>query len=297
VSHSYLPRYARLRAFFFLLFAIALGGAAHAQDKPAPQSSAGTLPLWEFGMGLTVLDFPYYLGADQSRVLALPLPYFVYRGEYFRSDRDGVRGVLFDSHSLSLNLSASASPPVASSSSDARAGMPDLKPSVELGPALDWTLWRGTDPRNRLKIGVPVRAAFTIEAPPRFIGWTSDPRLNLDVVEPRVFPGWNFGVQVGPLLADRRQNEYYYSVAPQYATPTRHAYDAPGGFSGMEFTGAISKRFPRFWVGAYVRYDSISHAVFDSSPLVRSNYGLYGGVGIAWMITESTARVPRREDD
>jgi len=53
----------------------------------------------------------------------------------------------------------------------------------------------------------------------------------------------------------------------------------------------LSKRFPSYWVGGFLRYDSLSGAVFGDSPLVkRSNY-LAGGIAIAWIIGESSRRV------
>jgi outer membrane protein len=263
----------------------------------APAAPAEDAPLWEFGMGLAGLRFPLYRGADQSRNLVLPLPYLIYRGDFFRSDRKGVRGVLFESPNVKLNLSVGAALPVSSNRSDARVGMPDLKPSIEFGPAIDWILWHGENRENKLTFSLPVRAAISVESPPRSLGWVTNPYLNLDLTDPAHAPGWNLGLQAGPLFADRRQNDYYYSVDSADATPTRPAYSAPGGYSGMQYTTALSKRYPAYWVGAFVRYDSLRGAVYETSPLVRSSHAVYVGVGFAVIIGESSARVPRRDDD
>src|SRR5258708_24836494 len=106
--------------------------AAQAADKP----------LWELGAGVSALAFPDYRGSDQTRNYALPIPYVVYRGEFFKADRDGVRGIFFDIENVEIHASVGAAFPVDSSDNDARSGMPDLKPTVELGPAVDITLWR-----------------------------------------------------------------------------------------------------------------------------------------------------------
>lgn len=255
-------------------------------------------PLWEFGIGPAGLRLPYYRGSDQYRNLVLPAVYFVYRGEFLRADeREGVRGILFESRNLKLNLSAGASLPVSSSNSDTRAGMPDLKPEIELGPALEWTIWRGQNRGTRLMASFPVRAAISIQWPPRSLGWITNPHLNLDVTDPVRAPGWNLGLQAGPLFATRHLNDYYYSVDRAFATATRPAYAASGGYSGAQFTTALSKRFRRFWVGAFGRYDSIEGAVFENSPLVRSGHSLYGGIGFSVMVGESSVRVPPRDDD
>ncbi len=272
------------------LIALATFAPAQAEDQYAP--------LWEFGIGPAFLRLPYYRGSDQYRNLVLPSIYLVYRGDFLRADeREGVRGILFESASIKLNVSVAASLPVPSSHSDTRAGMPDLKPEVEFGPALDWTLWRGQNRGTRLMASFPVRAAISIQWPPRSLGWITNPHLNLDLTDPVLAPGWNLGLQAGPLFATRHLNDIYYSVDPQYANSRRPAYAASGGYSGAQFTTALSKRFHAFWVGAFGRYDSIQGAVFENSPLVRSNHSIYGGLGVAVMIDESSIRVPRRDDE
>ena len=75
------------------------------------------------------------------------------------------------------------------------------------------------------------------------------------------------------------------------ATATRPAYAASGGYSGSQFLAALSKRFPTYWVGGYVRYDNLQGAAFDDSPLVARNHYLAGGVAVAWIFGESSQRV------
>ena len=59
------------------------------------QAHADQLPLWEVGVGVVVLDLPDYPGADERTNYVLPLPFFAYRGDVFKVDRDGVRGLFF----------------------------------------------------------------------------------------------------------------------------------------------------------------------------------------------------------
>ncbi|HKE93827.1 MAG TPA: MipA/OmpV family protein [Povalibacter sp.] len=262
---------------------IALGAAlpAHAEEKP----------LWEAGLGVGALSFPAYRGSDESHLYPVPIPYFVYRGDFFKADRDGVRGRLLDERYAELNISLNATIPVDSSGNDARRGMPDLKPTVELGPSLNLHLWRSTDEQVKFDLVMPLRIPITLEASPQVIGWVFSPRLNLDIENVAGQQGWDFGIGIGPVYADHKFHEYFYSVAPEYATPERPAYDASGGYSGMHVLTALSKRFPTYWVGAYLRYDSLSGAVFDDSPLVRTRHYLAGGFGIAWMIGQSKRMV------
>jgi MipA family protein len=248
-------------------------------------------PLWEFGFGIGGLFFNDYRGANTSHVYPAPVPYFIYRGTFLRADRDGLHGLLFNRRYLELEISANATAPVFSRSSAIRAGMPNLEPTIELGPALLWHLWRRSDERLRLDVHLPLREAFTVTSHPSSIGAVFAPSLNLDYRGAGHLTGWNFGVLAGPLYAQRHYHEYFYGVAPAYATPTRPAYEAAGGYAGSQLLFATSKRFTNYWVGAYVRHDWLSGAVFEASPLVQQRSYWAGGVGFVWMIRASSTMV------
>lgn len=258
-------------------------------------AAADELPLWELGLGIGGFALPDYRGADEGRGYLLPVPYVVYRGKFLKADRHGIRGTLFDSDRLDLNLSVAASLPVDSSRNAARAGMPDLEPSVEVGPSLEIALWRSGDRSDLLALRLPLRAAFTVEGSPRAIGWVATPHLNLDLAGRGALAGWNLGLLAGPVYGSRRQHQYFYGVAPQFATPARPAYDAPGGYAGMQFIAAASRRFRRTWVGAFLRADTLRGAVFEASPLVRRDSYVAAGAGIAWLLDASERRVEAEE--
>jgi hypothetical protein len=169
--------------------------------------------------------------------------------------------------------------------------MPDLKPTIEFGPSLEFHLWRSANRDRKLDLVMPLRVPVTLESSPQAIGWVFSPRLNLDIDNVGGHEGWDFGAGIGPIFAADRFHEYFYDVAPQYATDTRPAYEAKGGYSGMHVLAALSKRFPKYWVGAYVRYDWLGGARFEDSPLVRQTSYVAGGFGIAWMIGESKRKV------
>jgi outer membrane protein len=249
-------------------------------------------PLWEAGVGVAELHFPDYRGSSESRNYALPLPYFVYRGDFLKADRHGLRGELFRSDRVDLNVSVGASLPVRSSDNRSRKGMPDLRPSFELGPSLDFAIWRSMNRRVRLDVRLPVRGAVTIESHPQFIGVQFFPHVNVDVHDPAGFSGWNLGLLSGPVYTDSRYNRYFYAVQPAYATASRRAYEPGGGYAGMEFIVALSKRYPRFWVGGFARYDTLRSAAFEDSPLVTSRRYVAAGFGISWILGESSQRVP-----
>lgn len=246
-------------------------------------------PLWELGVGPAMLWLRDYRGASSSHAYPLPLVYFVYRGKFLQSDREGVRGKIFDEKLVALHISLSATPPVRNAA--ARSGMPGLRSTVEIGPELDFRLWRSQEERVKLDFLAAARSAITIEAKPKAVGWILDPHLTLDIDSPGGLTGWKLGLLTGPLFATHHYNDYYYTVAPQYATQERPAYEASAGFGGTQMVMSLTKRFPRYWTGAYVRYDTLSGASFADSPLVKRNSYWSAGFAVAWMIGRSSQLV------
>lgn len=253
----------------------------------APGAFAEQLPRWELGIGVGGLYLPDYRGADEAQAYAVPWPYVVYRGGRINLDREGFQGRLFGSTRLSVVASINASTPVDSSDNAARAGMPNLDFAFEVGPMLEVNLWRNPGDNERLALQLPVRAVVVSNLR-RFddAGWIAAPRLLWQA--PYVRSGdIDIDVTLGPLLASHAYHDYYYGVAPEYATATRPAYDAVAGYSGSRFTAGFSKRERRWWYGAYLRYDNIAGATFIDSPLVRTHESWVVGGGVAYVFARS----------
>lgn len=266
------------RLFVPLVTCMCIG--AHAEE----------MPLWEAGLGVGALVFPDYRGSDELRAYPIPVPYFVYRGEFLKADRDGMRGELFDRKYAELSISFNATIPVQSDDNEARAGMPDLDSTIEIGPSLDLHLWKSDDERVQVDLVLPLRVPITVDRSPQAIGWVFSPRVNLDI-RSLYATGWDLGVGVGPLFADRKYHDYFYAVSPEHAIDSRPAYEARGGYSGTHLIASLSKRYPKYWIGAFVRCDALQSAVFDDSPLFKSKDYFSGGIGIAWMIGRSKRMV------
>ena len=266
---------------FVLSLALALSLAtAHAEEAP----------LWEIGAGFVGLSIPDYRGSDQQRGYVLPLPYIQYRGDVFRIDREGAHGDVFKSEQVKLDVSLNAGPPAKSGNNGARTGMPDIDPTVEAGPSLQIFLARNEARDREWSLRLPWRAAAASDLTHvQRIGWVFVPNLNLDVRN--VGGGWDMSVGLGPMYASEDYHDYYYEVAPAFATATRPAYDAKGGYSGSRLTLTASRRYKTFWVGAFARYDALSGAAFADSPLVKRQESFMAGAGIAWIFAESKTRV------
>ncbi len=252
-------------------------------------ASAGQKPLWEAGAGIGYIDFPDYRGSDERTSYFLPIPFFIYRGEYIKVDRDSVRGRLFESDRLELDLSLNGSVPVDSDDNEARRGMDDLDPTIELGPVLNIQLLKNPADKYTLDLRIPVRAVISSEL--EHVGWIAQPQLNLDIADPLGQLGWKLGLLAGPLFGDRQYHDYFYGVAPQFARPDRPSYKAAGGYAGAQFITAISKRFPRYWVGGFIKWDTLDNASFEDSPLVRRNSHLTAGVAMSWVFKMSETLV------
>lgn len=251
-------------------------------------------PKWELGAGVAGIDFPMYRGAAERSSYLLPLPYVQYRGEVLRVDRDRVSGVLFRRERVELDISVNGSVPVRGA--QARQDMPDLDPTLELGPSLKLHLLFDERRQTNLDLQLPVRAVMAV-APGRFErqGWLFHPRLNLDLKNVAK-SGWNMGLVAGLLYGDSGYHAYFYEVAPQYATAARPAYSAGGGFAGKQFIASLSRRHGDLVMGAFLKWDDLSGAVFADSPLVQSRQAFSAGFLVAWVFAKSEKMVDVSSD-
>jgi hypothetical protein len=180
---------------------------------------------------------------------------------------------------------------VDSSRNEARKGMPDLYPVLELGPSLELILG---DKKGdyRTTVTLPFRFAGAIPFPQVYgTGWVFTPRLNVDKYNIAGWSGFNLGMSLGPVFGSEGYHDYFYSVPPAYATPSRPAYSASGGYGGTQLSVGLSKYFKRFWVSVFARWDQLDGAVFADSPLYKKNTSLIAGLAFTWIFAESDSKV------
>jgi len=192
-----------------LLLSFLLPVSAICEEKPLEK------PLWELGVGLGLLQIPDYRGSDENRLYLLPYPYLIYRGDFLKVDEQHVSGQIFKTDRILLDFSGYGSVPVKSSNNSARAGMPDLDPTFELGPALQIKLLESKEDKYKLDLMLPVRAFFSTDfSSVRHEGWVFSPRINF--IKDDLIPdtGLNLGISVGPMFADSGYHAYYYMVEP-----------------------------------------------------------------------------------
>lgn len=239
---------------------------------------------WMVGGGLATLSYPAYRGAEQRKLLAVPVPIVSLRSEYWELGRNGAQLDLPGLHNLRIRLSASGSLPVDSDEASARDGMPDLDPSLELGPALTLPLQLG--PRLELRPELLTRAVLATDLRSvSAIGWVIQPRLTT-TWRPRA-PRLEWRLSLGPVYGTRRYHQYFYSVAPRFATPQRAAYEAHSGYGGWRSSTSISWQHGRLGLGTFLSYDGLGGAVFADSPLVLDRGYLIGGLFLSWRLAGS----------
>ncbi|MFH0783984.1 MAG: MipA/OmpV family protein [Pseudomonadota bacterium] len=252
------------------------------------------LPLYEYGiLGLGVY-FPHYTGSDEYQTYAFPFPYFVYRGEIVKADREGIRGIFWRYKQLETDISMAGNTPV--SDNKARSGMEDLAAIGEVGPALNYYFFDYGE-RDSFFFQVTLRAVFSVDFDGGLDigheGYVSD--LSLNFRDSRIFREQNirFQASTGVRFADAAMNEYFYEVSPAEATPTREAYAVEGGYGGLQVSGSITKELtPSFWLSTYGRWVNIDGAVFADSPLVSTHNNYIVGAMLVWKIGESEKREP-----
>ena len=249
-------------------------------------------PVWELGVGAGLLYIPDYRGSNESRFYVLPYPYVVYRGDILKVDKQKISGQVFKTDRVLLDISFYGSVPVDSDKNSARAGMEDLDPTFEIGPALEFTLLENRESQYSLKFSLPVRAVFSTDfSSVTYEGWVVSPRLNFEKSDIIPQTGLHLGISAGPLFADSGYHDYYYTVEPGYATAWRPAYDADGGYSGSTLTIGLSKSYKQLKFNAFVSADFLDGAVFDDSPLVKTRTSIMSGVSVSWIFFKSAKTV------
>ncbi len=254
----------------------------------AQGTAASALPLWEFGGVALGVSQSAYPGADQQVNRALVLPYFVYRGDVLRADRDtaGIRAMKTETFELDVGFAGAFG--AGSEIIDARQGMRKSGTLVELGPRLKVDLGAGPA-GGRLSAEFPARAVLDLSDKAAHRGWSLEPKLTYSN---RTAGGWRYSASVSAIVADTRLAQTFYEVRSSEATAARPAYTAESGLVSWRFGTAFSRSLARDWnLFGFAQLETVAGAANESSPLVRRSSGASVGVGVAytWMRSERAA--------
>ena len=238
-----------------------------------PASAQEAQPLWEAGIGGVAAWSPDYPAAGQNHWNVFPFPFVIYRGDTVEvTERGRLRGYLFDSDRVELDVSAAGAFAADSKDNDARQGMPDLDFLGEIGPRLGVRLYDAST--HLLRLDLQARAVFSTDL--RHFGfegfvlnpelvWREDPLFGRKGLEAEF--------RLGPLFADQRLQAYFYDVDPEYARPGRPAYDADPGYLGTQTSLSLLYRLtPSTRLSAGLNAGYFKGAANDNSPLFRDDF-------------------------
>ncbi len=241
---------------------------------------------WELGIGLSVLDIPFYPGSSQRQTYLVPIPYILYRSENIKVD-NGLQATFLKTPKLRFDLSADFGVPVNSEESIARQGMPDIDLVIQIGPSLEVTLAGGRFKPSHTRLEFPLRAAIATDFPSaQYVGWIFEPRLTFETRRPNK-TGFAYLLSAGLRYATEEYNDYYYAVDPEFATATRPVFDPDGGYSGLFVDAIANWRTDNLIYFAFVRYQNLSGAEFENSPLVEQNDYIFVGAGLTWVFARN----------
>lgn len=206
-------------------------------------------------------------------------------------DDEGIRGQVVESKRLKLDFSVAGQVPVNADGDNPRSDMPDLEPTGEIGPSLDYILWRHQHSQKTIWLRFPVRFVFSVGEPwIAYRGWKFSPYIDFVQRFPTL-GNMRLSFAVGPVISNNQYHDYFYQVQRKYITPLRGEYEASSGYSGSRATLTATTNLGDFWVGGIIRYDNLSDAAFEGSPLVSSRQYWVFGITVAWIFKQSETLV------
>lgn len=241
---------------------------------------------WELGAGLAGFDIPLYIGSAQNKQYLVPVPYIKLKSKYLEIG-EGVKGFLFTSPTMRLDLSADAGVPVRSNDSIVRQGMPNLNTVLQFGPSLEITMSGSRTGLEELRLEFPVRLALATDIKhTENIGWIFEPRFTYESRREHK-QGIAYSATFGLRYATRDYHAYYYDVDPAYATPQRPVFASDKGYSGLITNLVASWRDENMIYWATLRYRNLNNAAYENSSLVEvKDYYLFGA-GVTWVFASS----------
>ncbi len=260
--------------------------AAWADGAAGPDNSGES--DWELGIGVGSVRYPMYDGAAESQYLTVPFPYIVYHDPHLSVTSNRVRGIVLAGGHWSVDVDFSGQPYVQSDRTRERVGMPDLQWLGEVGPALRYQAWEDEAGLTELDVVLPLRAAVSAQGLTlHHRGLVFAPRLELDHDLSDAPQRLEWEADLTVVYDDRGYDQYYYGVAPEFASAARPAYAATSGYAGYRAECGLTWYHGDLAYGAFIKYTSLKGAVFLDSPLVSRSDGLSLGVSISWIIQHS----------
>lgn len=240
--------------------------------------SANAKDNFVYGLGMSVLSTPSYIGSEKQNLTILPFPYIEYTGKYLSIDRDRIYNEFYNTEKMKLELSVRGMLP-AKSEDTARDGMPDLDALVEIGPKLSYNIF--TKNNSKINFEIPIRAAFSLGNELfEYQGYFSSLDLKY---ENYIFEYFKINFVTGLGFSDKRINNYYYEVDSKYVNINRDEYHSKSGYSDFHNTFSITRKESSFWYGAFIKHYYLDGAVYEDSPLVETKNSTFSGLAFSYL--------------
>lgn len=255
-----------LKGIFLILLTFFFSSFANAKDNLV------------YGLGLSVLSTPSYIGSEKQNLVVLPFPYIEYTGKYLSIDRDRIYNEFYNTEKVQIELSLRGMLP-AKSKDTAREGMPDLDAMLEIGPKLTYNIFSKHD--SKINLEIPIRAALSLgDDFLEYQGYFS----SLDLMyENYIFDNYKINFVVGVGFSDQRINNYYYEVDSKYVNNNRNEYHSKSGYSDFHNTFSVTKKEKSFWYGAFIKHYYLDSVVYEDSPLVETKSSIFTGLAFSYL--------------
>lgn len=283
---------------FACVFATApFDSVAKKQGGPLSNPPKPGDPVWEAGMFGAYFSNALYPASADSQHKLLPVPFFIYRGEYLRIGDDAiVRAVAVEKERIKVDLSLAGAFNSSSSDSEVRSGMPDLDFLFEVGPEVSFRLdGLGDSDDSEMWLNLQLRSVFSTDFGGidhiDHRGYVFEPEISWES-EDFAYPDLTLYMSAAPLFATEKTHDYFYQVAPEFVTDDRPAYDASSGYLGSKFAMSIKYEYDddlTFFAGA--RLGIWTGSASEDSPLYQKSLTYGVGVGVKWRLLVSNEKV------
>ncbi len=262
-----------------------------AADQTGDQSRE---PLWEFQVVAFGQNFPAYPSSADQNMTLLPLPFPVYRGKFLRFGEDLdelASGQIVDTDRVKLSLGVSASFPEDSDSLAMRNGMPDLDFLVEAGPEIKFRLRGGEQDARELNLSLQLRAAVSLDGlDSKGRGVVFNPEIEY-LARDLLGEGNEVKLRLSSTWASDEFMNYFFGVAPQFATTDRTAFNARSGYLNTELLVGLKRKLSdRLEFRGSVRLWVNKGAKNDTSPLYQRDYDKGIRLALFWTAWQSKRR-------
>ncbi len=263
------------------------------------QSGAGsetpTEPLWELHAVGVMRYGASYPGSSESQFNFVPLPFPRYRGKFLRlgeSTQSPLRGRVFRRDRIKLDLDFDIHFGADSKDIAVRNGMPDLNFMLEGGPRLSLQFVNRPAGWNWF-LNLPFRVASSWDGlSPTYRGVVFSPGLKWQRRFAHTIRD-GVSIKLASTFASKRYMGYYYTVAEQFATPSRPAFDAKQGYLGSELSLSARKHLSRkIELAGGVKLAWLAGARNRRSALFEDTVNSSVYIALLYKFWESKRRVP-----